>query len=108
MSCIFLYPSRDFSRNVHSTIYKKRAFEITVTSKWRCTLIRKTIEYWPKFNGDNAYLKASLLQRARYSLLLFPLMSVHVWALGADYILGYRITDDQIDLHYECNWTRKN
>ncbi len=100
------YPSKGFSRIIHTHINNRISFQINVESNWRSALVRQSIEFWPKFNGDEANKKASLFLRARYMVFLFPLMSVHVWALGAGYIFGYKLLDEQIELHYTCNWVK--
>ena len=103
---IFMYPSKKFTKKIFIEINKGINFQIHTDSKWRCSLIKMAINYWPKFKDDTDFTKGNLFFKIRYELLLFPLMSVHVWAIAANYIMGYRIIDEKVELHYSNDWIK--
>jgi hypothetical protein len=95
------YPTKTFTINARSATDKREPWCVVITSAWRLNLLKRSIESWPKYLGDNSRAKdAKKYSLGLASWLLFSLFHMHIRALTYGYQMSYVITENSIEMHY--------
>jgi hypothetical protein len=80
---------------------KGQPWQVVIMSGWRARLLKKSVGFWPRSQGDVDRVKGAKghsFVLATY--LLFSLFHMHVRAMTFGYHMSYLITENSIEIDY--------